>query len=425
MDKDKLTAEMTAKLNAEFPGVDFNFSQYIEDNVEEAASGVKGENSVRLFGGDLEVLEKTADKIKDVMATVPGVTDLGVFASLGQPTVRIDVDRARAARYGLAPGDVNSTVAAAIGGQAAGNLYEDGSDRNFPIVVRLAPEYRKSLDAIRHIVIGAPNPNGSGVVPIPLTDVAKVSLTSGASFIYREGQERYIPIKFSVRGRDLGTTVLEAQKKVDEAVTIPGGYHLEWVGEFGNLEDAIARLEVVVPLAIALICLLLFVNFGSLVDMLLAASVIPMALIGGIFALYATGTPFSVSATTPKLVRLPAQSWVVLPEIRPGPATVKLHRRSFRPWPVASLAVDRRRPERGRKRSALEAEYKALEYTPSGQKVTWKGDRPDRTAKSLRPNLIASARRTAASTRRRSLPAQPALPRAEPLAATPMAAGRR
>ncbi|HSZ89333.1 MAG TPA: CusA/CzcA family heavy metal efflux RND transporter [Acetobacteraceae bacterium] len=296
MDKDKLTAEMTAKLNAEFPGVDFNFSQYIEDNVEEAASGVKGENSVKLFGGDLEVLEKTADKIKDVMATVPGVTDLGVFASLGQPTVRIDVDRARAARYGLAPGDVNSTVAAAIGGQAAGNLYEDGSDRNFPIVVRLAPEYRKSLDAIRHIVIGAPNPNGNGVVPIPLTDVAKVSLTSGASFIYREGQERYIPIKFSVRGRDLGTTVLEAQKKVDEAVTIPGGYHLEWVGEFGNLEDAIARLEVVVPLAIVLICLLLFVNFGSLVDMLLAASVIPMALIGGIFALYATGTPFSVSA---------------------------------------------------------------------------------------------------------------------------------
>jgi len=296
MDKDKLTAEMTAKLNAEFPGVDFNFSQYIEDNVEEAASGVKGENSVKLCGGDLEVLEKTADKIKDVMATVPGVTDLGVFASLGQPTVRIDVDRARAARYGLAPGDVNSTVAAAIGGQAAGNLYEDGSDRNFPIVVRLAPEYRKSLDAIRHIVIGAPNPNGNGVVPIPLTDVAKVSLTSGASFIYREGQERYIPIKFSVRGRDLGTTVLEAQKKVDEAVTIPGGYHLEWVGEFGNLEDAIARLEVVVPLAIVLICLLLFVNFGSLVDMLLAASVIPMALIGGIFALYATGTPFSVSA---------------------------------------------------------------------------------------------------------------------------------
>ena len=183
--------------------MDFNFSQYIEDNVEEAASGVKGENSIKLFGGDLEVLEKTANKIKEVMSTVPGVADLGIFESLGQPTVRIDVDRARAARYGLTPGDVNTTVQAAIGGQAAGNLYEDGSDRNFPIIVRLAPGTRKSLDAIRHITVGAPNSNGNGVVPIPLTDVASVKLTSGASFIYREGQERYIPIKFSVRGRDL------------------------------------------------------------------------------------------------------------------------------------------------------------------------------------------------------------------------------
>jgi cobalt-zinc-cadmium resistance protein CzcA len=296
VDKDKLTEQMMQRLEDEFPGVDFNFSQYIEDNVEEAASGVKGENSVKLFGGDLETLEKTANKIKDVMATVPGITDLGVFASLGQPTVRIDIDRAKAARYGLAPGDINTTVQAAIGGQAAGNLYEDGSDRNFPIMVRLAPEYRTSLDAIRHIVVGAPNLSGNGVVPIPLTDVASIQLTSGASFIYREGQERYIPIKFSVRGRDLGTAVLEAQKKVDEAVVIPGGYHLEWVGEFGNLEEAISRLEVVVPIAILLICLLLYVNFGSLRDMLLAASVIPMALIGGIFALCVTGTAFSVSA---------------------------------------------------------------------------------------------------------------------------------
>jgi len=209
--------------------------------------------------------------------------------------VRIDVDRAKAARYGLQTGDVNATVTAAIGGQAAGNLYEDGSDRNFPIIVRLAPDYRSSLEAIRHINIGAPNPAG-GVVQIPLIDVANVHLTSGAAFIYRENQERYVPVKFSVRGRDLGTTVLEAQRKIEEQVQIPGGYHLEWVGEFGNLEEAIGRLAVVVPLAIVLICLLLFVNFGSLVDMLLAASVIPMALIGGIFALYATGTPFSVSA---------------------------------------------------------------------------------------------------------------------------------
>ncbi len=296
IDKEKLTAQLTEALERQFPGVAFNFSQYIEDNVEEAASGVKGENSVKLFGNDLNALEKTAYKIKAAMQTVPGITDLAVFNSLGQPTVRIDIDRARAARYGLTPGDINSTVQAAIGGQAVGNLYEEGSDRNFPMMVRLAPEYRQNLDAIRHITIGAPNPNGNGVIHVPLTDVAKVNLVSGASFIYRENQGRYIPIKFSVRGRDLGTAVLEAQRKVAEQVQIPGGYHLEWVGEFGNLQDALQRLAVVVPLSIFLICVLLYINFGSLVDTLLAASVIPMALIGGIFTLYFTGTPFSVSA---------------------------------------------------------------------------------------------------------------------------------
>jgi cobalt-zinc-cadmium resistance protein CzcA len=296
MDKAKLVSQMTDQLTAEFPGVDFNFSQYIEDNVEEAASGVKGENSVKLYGGDLRVLEDTANKMAEVMKTVPGITDLAVLRSLGQPTVRIDIDRVKAARYGLAPGDINSTVAAAIGGQAAGNLYEEGSDRNFPIIVRLSPQYRQDLDSIKRIVISAPAANGNGTIPIPLTDVATVRLASGASFIYREGQERYIPIKFSVRGRDLGTTVIEAQQKVAHDVVIPGGYHTEWVGEFGNLQDAIARLSVVVPLAFALICLLLYVNFNSITDMLLAASVIPMALTGGILMLYVTGTPFSVSA---------------------------------------------------------------------------------------------------------------------------------
>jgi cobalt-zinc-cadmium resistance protein CzcA len=291
-----MVAEMTARLTAAYPGVDFNFSQYIEDNVEEAASGVKGENSVKLYGGDLDVLERTANKMAAVMAKIPGITDLAVLRSLGQPTVRIDVDRNRAARYGLAPGDINSTVQVAIGGQAAGNVYETGSDRNFPIMVRLAPQYRQSLDSIRRIVVGAPSPNGSGTVPVLLTDVASVQLASGASFIYREGQERYIPIKFSVRGRDLGSTVLEAQRRVAQEVLIPGGYHTEWVGEFGNLQDAIARLSVVVPLAFLLICLLLYVNFNSLTDMLLSASVIPMAIIGGIVMLYVTGTPFSVSA---------------------------------------------------------------------------------------------------------------------------------
>jgi cobalt-zinc-cadmium resistance protein CzcA len=164
------------------------------------------------------------------------------------------------------------------------------------MIVRLAPKYRQSLDAIRRITIGAPNPNGNGVVPIPLTDVASVTLTSGASFIYREGQQRYIPIKFSVRGRDLGGAVLEAQQKIAQQVQLPSGYRLEWVGEFGELQEAIGRLEIAVPLSLALICLLLFVNFGMVTDMLLAASVMPMALIGGIYALFLSGTPFSVSA---------------------------------------------------------------------------------------------------------------------------------
>ncbi len=296
LDKEKLTQQMNAALETQFPGVDFNFSQYIEDNVEEAASGVKGQNSIKLFGNDLEALQNTAYQIKSVLGTVQGMNDLSVFDAFGQPTVNIDIDRSIAARYGLAPGDINSTVQAAIGGQAAGNLYEYGSDRNFPIITRLAPEYRQSLDAMRRIPIGAPNPNGSGIIPIPLGDVAKVNLVPGYSFIYRENQERYIPIKFSVRGRDLGSAVLEAQRKIAAQVRLPGGARLEWVGEFGELQDAIGRLEIVVPLSVLLIVLLLLANFSSLVDTLLAISVMPMALIGGIFALSITGTPFSVSA---------------------------------------------------------------------------------------------------------------------------------
>jgi cobalt-zinc-cadmium resistance protein CzcA len=294
--KEKLTKQVNDALVAAFPGVSFEFSQYIEDNVEEAASGVKGQNSVKLYGNDLKALEKTAFNIQAIMQTVPGIADLSVLDAVGQPTVNIDIDRAKAARYGLAPGDINATIQAAIGGQAAGNLYEYGSDRNFPIVVRLAPQYRNNIDAIRRIVIGAPNPNGNGVIPVPLSEVAKVSLVSGYSFIYRENQERYIPIEFSVRGRDLGGAVLEAQHKIAEKIHLPAGSRLEWVGEFGGLQEAMQRLEVVVPLSLALICMLLLINFSSVTDMLLAASVMPMALIGGIFALTVTGTPFSVSA---------------------------------------------------------------------------------------------------------------------------------
>lgn len=295
LDKETLIRTLSRRLEQEFPGIEFNFSQYIEDNVQEAASGVKGENSVKIYGSDLAQITKTANAVKDVLATIPGITDLAVFASLGQPTVRIDVDRQKAARFGLSIGDVNTTVAAAIGGQTAGDLYEYGSDRHFPMRVRLAREYRSSLETIRNITIGGPNPSG-GVVQVPLSEIATVELVSGAAFIYREDQERYIPVKFSVRGRDLGSAVLEAQARVQREVEMPSGYHMEWVGQFTNLQDAVARLSLVVPLTLVLIALLLFINFNSVADMLLTLSVIPMAMIGGILALFLTATPFSISA---------------------------------------------------------------------------------------------------------------------------------
>jgi heavy metal efflux system protein len=302
--KGELTHQLTDALIQEFPGVEFNFSQYIQDNVEEAASGVKGENSVKIYGNELDMLEKKANEIASVLAKVPGIADLAVMRSLGQPTIRIDVDRQRAARYGLSPGDVNAVVQAAIGGQSAGELYEASSDRHFAMMVRLALPYRESLEAIRRIPVAMPSNAGTGtgtgagngVVQVFLEDVSKVQLVSGASFIYREQQQRYVPIKFSVRGRDLGGAVLEAQRAVDAQVNVPGGYRLEWVGEFGNLRDAASRLSIAVPLSIALIVLLLYLKFGSIRDALLAASVIPMAVLGGIFALWLTGTPFSVSS---------------------------------------------------------------------------------------------------------------------------------
>ncbi|MDE5440151.1 CusA/CzcA family heavy metal efflux RND transporter [Bradyrhizobium sp. CSA207] len=294
-DKEELTAQLLKQLDDRFPGVEFNFSQYLQDNVSEAVSGVKGENSIKLFGSDLQALTDTANKIKSVLATVQGVTDLAVFTSLGQPTIQIDIDRAKAARYGFAPGDINATIKVAIGGDTAGDIYEAGSDRHFPIIVRLAPEFRRSAEAIQNLRIGAPGPNGT-VTQIPLSEVASISLVSGAAYIYREQQERYLPIKFSVRERDLGSAIREAQQKIADQVQLPPGAHMDWVGEFGNLQDAIRRLSIVVPISLALIGVLLWFNFGSMTDTLLAMSVIPMAIFGGVLGLLITGTAFSVSA---------------------------------------------------------------------------------------------------------------------------------
>ncbi len=292
--KEELTKEILEKLTAEFPGVEFNFSQYLQDNVAEAVSGIKGENSIKLYGNDLKQLTDTAEKIKAILVGVPGITDLAIFAALGQPTVQIDIDRAKAARYGLSPGDINSTIKTAVGGEQAGDLYEPGSDRHFPIVVRLGAKWRKGIESIRDLTIAAQSANG--IAQIPLRDVATVRLLSGASYIYREGQQRYLPIKFSVRDRDLGSTIQEAQQKIAEQIQLPPGSRMEWVGEFGNLKDAVARLSVVVPMTILLIAVLLYFNFGTLIDTLLALSVIPMAVVGGVAALYFTGIAFSISA---------------------------------------------------------------------------------------------------------------------------------
>jgi heavy metal efflux system protein len=293
--KERLIEAINQRLTEELPGVSFNFSQYLEDNVAEAASGVKGENSIKVFGNDLVELTRVATQVRDAIRDVPGVRDLAVFNTLGQPTVEIEVDREKAGRFGLQPGDINTAIKTAIAGDTPGDLYERGSDRHFPIMVRLAERYRATPEAIGELRIGVSDGNG-GIAQIPLREVAEVRLVAGPSYIYREGQQRYVPIKFSVRGRDLGSTVLEAQRRVAETVQLPFGTRLEWVGEFGNLQDAVARLKVIVPITLLLIALLLYAHFASLTDTLLAMSVIPMALVGGILALAFTGTPFGVSA---------------------------------------------------------------------------------------------------------------------------------
>jgi cobalt-zinc-cadmium resistance protein CzcA len=221
---------------------------------------------------------------------------LGVFDPLGEPTINITVDRVKAARYGLAPGDVNNVIQAAIGGQPAGNLYEAGSDRNFPIVVRLAPKYRDNIEAIRRVTINAPNPSGSGTIPVPLGDVADIKLVVGPSQIFRSEQQRYVPVKYSVRGRDLGSTTLDAQARVAKQVRLPAGARLEWVGELAEFNAALARLGIAVPVSLLLVLALLYFNFSSIREALLAASVLPLALVGGVMLLFFTHTALSVSA---------------------------------------------------------------------------------------------------------------------------------
>jgi cobalt-zinc-cadmium resistance protein CzcA len=286
--KREVVREIEAELE-QIPGVNYNFSQTIQDNVEEAMSGVKGENSIKLFGDNLENLESTGDQIARVMGTVQGVADLSVISELGQPNLLVRIDRERAARYGLLPGDVNGVVQAAVGGQAVTQVLD--GERRFDVVIRFLPQYRENVEAISDIPVSTPDGGR-----IPLKQVADIVKQTGASFIYREDNARYIPVKFSVRGRDLQSTITEAEKKLAEQVRLPQGYHYEWAGEFQELQAAVARLEVVVPVSLVIIFFLLYSAFRNVRDALLLLGTVPLALIGGMLSLLVTHTNFSIAA---------------------------------------------------------------------------------------------------------------------------------
>jgi cobalt-zinc-cadmium resistance protein CzcA len=286
--KHQLIEEIEGRL-AKIPGVTFNFSQVIQDNVQEAMSGVKGENSVKLFGPDLKVLEQKAVEIEAVMKQVPGVKDLGIFRLLGQPNLVIRVDRDACARYGLLVGDVNAVVQAAIGGQAVTQVFE--GERRFDLVVRFLPEYRRDMETIGNIQVNTPDG-----ARIPLKQLANISTQTGAFIIYRENNERYIPIKFSVRGRDLESTVREAQARLAKSVQLPERYRMEWHGEFDQLQEEKKRLAQIVPLSLLLVLFLVYIAVKSFRDAVLVLATVPFALIGGVFSLALTGTEFSISA---------------------------------------------------------------------------------------------------------------------------------
>jgi cobalt-zinc-cadmium resistance protein CzcA len=286
--KPKLVQQMASKLGR-FPGVTFGFSQNIEDNVEEAMSGVKGENSIKLFGDDIDVLAEQAVRIREVMAQVPGIEDLAVFRETGQPELLVSIDRERSARYGLAAADLDAAVQAAVGGQATTQILQ--GDRRFDFTVRYTPPYRANPEAIRNILL--PTPDGNRV---PLGQVARVELKQGAFMIYRENGRRYIPIKFSVRGRDLAGTMQDAEGRLRGQLHLPAGYYYERSGEYESLRQEERRLAVVIPISLVVIVGLLYTLFNSWRDALMVVAVLPFGAIGGVFSLLVTGTPFSISA---------------------------------------------------------------------------------------------------------------------------------
>ena len=287
-DKDALIAQMQHVLS-KYPGTALGFSQQIQDNVEEAMSGVKGENSLKIFGDDLVTLSKQAENVQTVMEKVPGVTDVGIFKVDGQPSLVVQIDRAKASRYGVAPADVNAVIQAAVGGAAVSQMVE--GDRRYDITVRFPERYRTDPEAIGSILL--PTADGSS---IPLSQVADIAIRQGTFQIYREGGRRYIPIKFSVRGRDLAATITDLQSRLDKQIKLPQGYTYAWAGEFDSLRKEQKRLVIIIPVSLLAILLLLYAQFQSWRDAGIILAVLPFAATGGIAALFLTHTSFSISA---------------------------------------------------------------------------------------------------------------------------------
>jgi heavy metal efflux system protein len=286
--KDDLIAAVSKSFE-QFPGVDFNFSQNIQDNVEEAMSGVKGENSLKLFGNDFDELTRIAGQISGIMQKVPGITDVGVFDVTGQPSLLVSIDRTKASRYGLQPQDINNVVQAAVGGAPVTQIIDN--DRRFDFAVRYSPEFRSTPDEIARILL--PTPDGNQV---QLGMVADVTIRNGAFMIYHEGGRRYIPIKFSVRGRDLASAIQDLQARMTDQVKLPTGYEYTWAGEFDSLKKEQHRLALIIPVSLAVILVLLYIQFRTWRDAFIVIATLPFAAIGGILSLFITRTAFSISA---------------------------------------------------------------------------------------------------------------------------------
>jgi cobalt-zinc-cadmium resistance protein CzcA len=286
--RDALIDSMTMKLS-KYPGVLLNFSQPIMDNVEEAVSGVKGSIAVKIHGEDLRYMDSEADSIYKIMKNIRGIDDLGIIKSQGQPEFRIELEQDKMALYGVETSDCNAVIEMAIGGKAASTFYE--GYKKFDIRIRFLPQYRMTDNEIENLMV----PTISGG-QIPLKEISVIKKITGPILIFRDNNERFVAIKFSVRGRDMGSTVAEAQKKVNASVRLPKGYSMVWQGDFENQQRASRRLSIVVPISMLLIFFILFVLFGNVIDAGLIILNIPFAIIGGIAALLLTGTNFSISA---------------------------------------------------------------------------------------------------------------------------------